>query len=137
MITRRHFLKLTAGLGAVDIAEKAAGEKSIQLREDEKAQFEQRIIQAKPWNEGRKYVAGWSEGRDVTLLYRDADSQRQLEKITGMPWYFFMRTDDALRVPLDLWDRWGRIGVFERLEADDVNPDWTRIYAVRKVTQTR
>ncbi len=126
-----------AGLGRIDVAEKVAEEKSIQLRDDEKAQFEQRIIQAEEWNPGRKYIAGWSDQRDVVLLYRDEEGGRRLEKIEAPPWYFYMRTGDALGIDERVWQRWRRLGVFERIELDPVNGDWTRVYAVRKVMQTR
>ena len=105
------------------------------IRTDEAAQWEQRIVQAPAWHPGRKYVAGWSDERDVVLLYRDERGERQTERVAH-PWYFLMRTDDALRVPLALWREWRERGVFERLEPDPVSVDWTRIYAVRRVAQT-
>ena len=102
----------------------------------EAAQWEQRIVQALPWHPGRKYVAGWSDERDVVLLYRDEAGERKTERVEGFPWYFLMRTDDALRVPVGLWREHAERGVFERLEADPVSDEWARIYAMRRIAQT-
>lgn len=128
---------VAAGLSAVDVAEKAVDAKSIQLRKEETDQFEQRIIVAEPWNATRKYYAGWSDGMDIVMLYRDEDGARRRERVTGFEWYFYMRTDDVLRVPLSLWERARTSGIFKRLEVDARSDDWTRVYAKRVIVQSR
>ena len=92
------------------------------------------------WRPERKYFAGWTDGEDVVMVWRDpANERKRLERIgeESFRWYFYIRTQDVQHIPSDVLDKWKRRGTFYRLETETAHPQWTRVYGKRFITQTQ
>jgi len=95
------------------------------------------VFERRPWNDDRAYSIAWTDGTDVVLVYKDAKGRKRHEVITDFEWYFYLRTRDLVeKVPASFVSRWMRDGLLHRLVADDVNPEWTQVYAGRHVVRT-
>ncbi|MHC4574025.1 MAG: DNA polymerase domain-containing protein, partial [Planctomycetota bacterium] len=80
----------------------------------------------------REYYHGWSEGAGVVLLYRTETGARKREFVP-YDWYFFVRTEEAERIPPEKWD-WlvNKRGWADRVEPDPEFPDrYWRVYVDR------
>jgi DNA polymerase, archaea type len=121
----RHEQELAAGdvdAGKIDDSIRAIDEFTAMTAVDDKYRF-------KP---EREYYHGWSEGAGVVLLYRTETGTRKREFVP-YDWYFFVRAEEAKRVPPESWDwlvnkrRWA-----DRVEPDPEFPEkYWRIYVDR------
>lgn len=97
------------------------------------------VFSRNPWNDEREYTTAWSDGEDVVLVYKNKKGRR-VEEVVSVPedfeWYFYMRTDDALDLGTGFWAPWLQKGIVKKLRADEVNPQWTKVYTIRHVVRT-
>lgn len=78
-------------------------------------------------NKGRKYYNGWSEGKNVVLLYKDEKGRKKKEKVP-YDFYFFIHDDEKQKLPPEKW-RWMKDkGLFDKLVRDERFPHYWRIY---------
>ena len=126
-------LKLLGGRH-VDLAEGATVEDKGEMIRN----LERRPVEGNsPWNNDRKYFAGWSDGSQVVLVHRNDKGKKCLERLDDFRWYFYVRTRDAEMVPDALWERHGRRGTYLGHSVDKEFPEWTRVHALRFITQTK
>jgi DNA polymerase I len=95
------------------------------------------VFERHPWNDDRAYSIAWTDATDVVLIYKDAKNRKRHEVIQNFEWYFYLRTSDLIeKIPASFVSKWMREGLLHRLVADDVNPEWTQVYARRHVVRT-
>jgi DNA polymerase I len=97
------------------------------------------VFSRNPWNDKREYSTAWSDGKNVVLVYANANGQKSEEVVRGgidFNWYFYLRTTDALKLGQKFWAYWMKEGAVHRLEPDEVNPEWTKVYSERWVIRT-
>jgi DNA polymerase elongation subunit (family B) len=79
-----------------------------------------------PIPKGRQYTAGWCNGEDVCLAYRDEKGVRHVQQFE-FPWYFYVRTSDLVEHE-DVFDSIKQKGLIRKLERYVMDKEFTRVY---------
>jgi DNA polymerase elongation subunit (family B) len=80
------------------------------------------------FNPDMEYYHGWSEGKNIILLRRDAATGKRIKEVHPFDWYFFITRADYDKVPREKWD-WLCRNYANKVEPDPRYPDlYVRVY---------